>query len=216
MIRLLLVDNRIMIRQGLRSLLESQSNLQIVGEAENGQSAIAKVEMLHPDVVLMDVKMPIMNGIEATKIINQNFPTTKVLILTTFDDNEYVFQAMDFGAKGYLLKSTSLEELVVAIESVSKDCTYLAPGLFAKTRINLTTNRTSKVLSTAIKQLTPREKEVLCLLATGARNREIAQSLYLSESTVRNYVSRIFSCLHLRDRTQAALFANSHLELLQT
>lgn len=210
MIRLLLVDDRIIIRQGLKSLLKSQSNLQVVAEADHGQTAIAQVELWQPDVVLMDIQMPVMNGIEATKLICQNFPTTKILILTAFDDDVYVSQAMQFGAKGYLLKDTSLAQLVVAIESVARGCTYLAPGLFEKTRNDSMTTGITEVMTTKIEQLTPREREVLSLLATGARNREIAKSLYISESTVKNYVSRILSCLHLRDRIQAAIFAHSY------
>ena len=209
MIQLLLVDDHIIVRQGLKSLLESESNIKVVGEADNGKIAISKIKILHPDVVLMDIKMPVMNGLEATKIICQQYPDTKVLLLTTFGNTEYVSQGMKFGAKGYLLKNANLEDLILAIKSVSKDCTYFGSGIFEKTK-KISNKIETKPLSSIIAQLTPREKEVLKLLATGARNKEIAKSLCLSESTVKNYVSRILSCLHLRDRTQAALFANSY------
>jgi len=158
----------------------------------------------------MDIVMPVMNGLAATKIIYQQHPNTKILLLTTFDNPEYISQGIKFGAKGYLLKNASLEELTLAIHSVAKNCTYFGVGVFEKIQ-DTTVATSSKALSPILKQLTPREQEVLNLLAIGARNKEIAQLLCLSESTVKNYVSRILSRLHLRDRTQAALFAKKYL-----
>ncbi len=221
MIRLLLVDDQIIIRQGLKSLLESKPDFQIVGEAENGESAIAYVETFHetslqPDLVLMDVRMPVMDGIAATQVICQHFPAVKVLVLTTFDDDEYVSQAMRFGARGYLLKDTPLEPLANAIRSVNQGYTQLGPGLFEKVFSPLPPPTTPKPLNLppGFAELTPREREVLRLIATGASNREIAESLYIAERTVKNHVTSILSRLNRRDRTQAAIFANSFLSQL--
>ena len=213
MIKLLLVDNCMVVRQRLKSLLESKSNFKVVGEANNGKEAVSQVKMLHPDIVLMDVEMPVMNGLKATRIINQQSPHTKIIIMTTFDNAEYVRQSIKFGARGYLLKTASLEELALAIELVFKDCIYMKHEIFDRIRDNFGENN-DESLVLAVQQLTTREKEVLNLLATGAKNKEIARSLCLSESTVKNYVSRILGRLQLRDRVQAALFANSYLEHL--
>lgn len=216
MIHVLLVDDQIIIRQGLQSLLDSKPDLQVVGDAENGQKAIEKVEALKPDVVLMDVRMPVMDGVAATRLISQRFPGTKVLVLTTFDDDEYVSQAMRFGAMGYLLKDTPSEELAQAIRAVYKGYTQLGPGLFEKAVSNFAVSVPVEpaILPPELAELTPREREVLRLIATGSSNREIAEALYISERTVKNHITSILSCLNLRDRTQAALFASSFLSLL--
>lgn len=207
MIRLLLVDDQDLIRRGMTALLKLDDTLQVVGEAANGQEAIALVATLTPDVVLMDVRMPIMDGVAATKEICQRFPDIKVLVLTTFDDQEYVSQALQNGASGYLLKDTPFEELVQAIRFVQKGYTHIGPGLSNKAM--LATPPVASVTSPApeLAELTPREQEILQLIAQGASNREIAQTLYLSEKTVRNHVTNILSRLGLRDRTQAAIAA---------
>jgi DNA-binding NarL/FixJ family response regulator len=217
MIRILLVDDQIIIRQGLRSLLESQADFQIVGEAENGKSAIALVEQLYdtpeqPDLILMDVRMPVMDGVAAIKKLSEKFSSISVLVLSTFDDDEYITQAMQFGAKGYLLKDTAIEEIAAAIRTAIKGYTQLGPGLFQKF---LTTSSQhhyplSHELSTTLQTLSPREKEVLSLIAQGANNKEIAQKLYISERTVKAHVTSILSQLNLRDRTQAAILATQY------
>jgi DNA-binding NarL/FixJ family response regulator len=212
MIRVLLVDDQSLIRQGLKALLELEADLQIVGEADNGQAAIALVESLQPDVVLMDIRMPIMDGVAATREIEKRFANTKVLVLTTFDDDEYVAQAMGCGAKGYLLKDTPSEELAAAIRAVHKGYTHLGPGLFEKAIAKVTPPPPSPPASWD--DLTPREQEVLRLIAAGASNREIATRLYISEGTVKNHVTRILNQLGLRDRTQAAIFAHAFLNQL--
>lgn len=210
MIRLLLVDDQTIIRQGLKSLLEFKPDLQVVGEAENGQQALELIESLQPDVVLLDVRMPVMDGVAATRQICQRFPKTQVLILTTFDDDEYVSQAMRFGAKGYLLKDTPSEELASAIRAVYQGYTHLGPGLFEKALAQPIPPPTiESATPPALAELSPREQEVLRLIASGASNREIAQALYISERTVKNHVTSILNRLNLRDRTQAALFASS-------
>lgn len=212
MIRVLLVDDQSLIRQGLKALLELEADLQIVGEADNGQAAIALVESLQPDVVLMDIRMPLVDGVAATREIEKRFTNTKVLVLTTFDDDEYVAQAMQFGAKGYLLKDTPSEELAAAIRAVHKGYTHLGPGLFEKAIAKVTPPPPSPPASWD--DLTPREQEVLRLIAAGASNREIATRLYISEGTVKNHVTRILNQLELRDRTQAAIFAHAFLNQL--
>ncbi|MGB3642469.1 MAG: response regulator transcription factor [Rivularia sp. (in: cyanobacteria)] len=216
MVRLLLVDDQEIIRQGIKSLLESQPDFEVVGEAENGKRAISQVEALHLDMVLMDVRMPIMDGIAATKAIIQQFPQVKIFILTTFDDDEYISQGMKFGAKGYLLKDTPLEPLANAIRLIYAGHTHLGPGLFEKI-INASNENTAEKKLTPpheLEELTPREKEVLRLIANGASNREISQQLFISERTVKNHVTSILTRLNLRDRTQAAIFANSFSQFL--
>ncbi|MBF2065045.1 MAG: response regulator transcription factor [Calothrix sp. C42_A2020_038] len=213
MIKVLLVDDQYLIRQGLRALLELEPDLEIVGEAENGREAIDLIGELHPDVVLMDMRMPIMDGVDATREIQQRFVNMKVLVLTTFDDNEYVSAALQYGAMGYLLKDTPSEELAVAIRAVYRGYTHLGPGI-AKKLFSLPVSAVQPTLPPAFAELTPREKEVLRLIATGASNREIAQQLFISEGTVKNHVTNILNRLNLRDRTQAALFANSYVSYL--
>ncbi|MEO0408430.1 MAG: response regulator transcription factor [Cyanobacteria bacterium P01_A01_bin.135] len=212
-IRLLLVDDQAIIREGLANLLGAQPGMTVVGDADNGQRAIERVQALYqtpqqPDIVLMDVRMPQVDGVAATEHICGSFPEVKVLVLTTFDDDEYVQQAMRYGAKGYLLKQTPIAELAIAIQSVHRGCTYMGPGLFEKT---ILPHSADALPPTAIAELSPREQDVLGLISQGYSNREIAQALFISERTVRNHVTRILSQLQLRDRTQAALFARGSL-----
>lgn len=187
-----------------------------MGDAENGQKAIEQVELLQPDVVLMDVRMPVMDGVAATQTISQRFPATKVLVLTTFDDDEYVSQAMRHGAKGYLLKDTPSEDLAIAIRAVHQGYTHLGPGLFEKAIAPpAKANPVQPAIPPELAELSSREREVLRLIVMGLSNREIAQTLYISERTVKNHVTNILSRLHLRDRTQAAIFAHEFLPLLE-
>ena len=213
MIKILLVDDETLIRRGLKALLKLEESLEIVGEAENGEIAISQIEKLQPDVVLMDVRMPVMDGVAATREINRRFPNIKILILTTFNDDEYVTQALKYGAAGYLLKDTPSEELAQAIRFVHKGYTQLGPGIGKKAISQIPVNNPDPPQSW--QELTPREQEILKLIASGASNKEIAKSLYLSEKTVKNYVTSILGKLELRDRTQAAIFANSFLSGLE-
>jgi DNA-binding NarL/FixJ family response regulator len=215
-IRLLLVDDQQIIRQGLRSLLEAKHDLEVVGEAENGQQALTQVETLYPDVVLMDIRMPVMDGVAATRLIHQQFSQTKVLVLTTFDDDEYVSQAMRLGARGYLLKDTCSDDLAAAIRAVHNGYTQLGPGLIEKVIAPTLPIMSSPPIPLPLELagLTTREREVLSLIVAGSSNREIAQSLYISERTVKNHITHILSQLKVRDRTQAAVFASAFLPLL--
>lgn len=206
-IRLLLVDDQDLIRRGLKALLKGEATIEIVGEAENGKAALELMETLQPDVVLMDIRMPVMDGVAATREIQQRFPATKVLVLTTFDDDQYVAQAIHYGASGYLLKDTPPEELFQAIQAVHKGYMQLGPGLSQKLRVQ--TPPAAASFPPGWTELTPREQEILRLIATGASNQEIAQTLYIAEKTVKNHVTNILSRLNLRDRTQAAILFHS-------
>lgn len=206
-IRLLLIDDQTLIRRGLKALLRGEAAIEIVGEAENGQAALELVETLQPDVVLMDIRMPVMDGVAATREIHQRFPQTKVLVLTTFDDDQYVAQAVQYGAAGYLLKDTPPDELVQAIQAVHKGYMQLGPGLSQKLHVQVPVPPVS--FPPGWTELTPREQEILRLIATGASNQEIAQTLYIAEKTVKNHVTNILSRLNLRDRTQAAILFHS-------
>jgi DNA-binding NarL/FixJ family response regulator len=205
MISLLVVDDQALIRRGLRALFKPEVDLIVLGEAENGVAALDWLRSADPlpDVILMDVRMPTMDGVAATSAIVQAFPTVRILILTTFDDTEYVTQALQNGASGYLLKDTPAEELVQAIQLIHKGYTQLAPGLAQKLMAPAPADMPDVP---DISQLTPREREILQLIAQGANNKEIAQSLYISEKTVKNHITSLLSQLGLRDRTQAAVW----------
>ena len=221
MIRLVIVDDQVLIRQGLSSLLQAKPDIEVVGEAENGQAALALITALmdtpdQPDLVLLDIRMPVMDGVAATQEICHRWANTiSVLILSTFDDDEYVAEAMRHGAKGYLLKDTPSDELAEAIRSIYKGYTYLGPGLFEKTLTASPKRSTTATVPPEFLTLSPREQEVLQLIATGANNREIAKALHISERTVKNHVSSILSHLQLRDRIQVALLANKFLPKLE-
>jgi DNA-binding NarL/FixJ family response regulator len=214
MIRLLLVDDQLLVRQGLRVLLEAEADFTVVGEAENGHQAIAQVSQVRPDVVLMDVRMPELDGVVATQRILQQFPATKVLMLSTFDDDPYVVQALRCGAKGYLLKDTSSEDLAGAIRNVNKGYTQLAPGLIEKAIAPLLPIHLATSLPPQLAQLTPRERQILVLMITGTSNRQIAKTLYITEGTVKNHITHILKRMQVGDRIQATLFASDYLSLL--
>lgn len=208
-IRLLVVDDQILISQGLKAMLELEPELQVIGTADNGKAAIQQVAALHPDVVLMDVRMPIMDGREATRLICQQFPAVKVLVLSTFDDDQYIKDSMRAGAKGYLLKDMPSEELVQAIHLTHRGYTQLSPGLLEKLMANVVEQDSNHSKQEEISQLSPREQEVLQLISSGATNREIAQQLYIAEGTVKTHITHLLSRLNLRNRAQLAIYANS-------
>lgn len=210
MINLLLVDDQSAYRQGLAELLSLEPDLSVVGQAENGQKAIALTQQQQPDVILMDVRMPICNGVEATRIIHQRYPWIRILVLSTFDEDEYIWQSLQFGALGYLLKSTPATQLTDAIRVLSQGCSQLGPTIAPKVFAQINPPSAQQNDET-VRLLSDREKEIVKLLGQGRNNQEIAQALHLSQGTVRNHISRILSELGLRDRTQVALWAQKRL-----
>jgi DNA-binding NarL/FixJ family response regulator len=211
MIRVLLVDDQNLICQGLAAILNQQEDLEIVGSAENGQAAIEQVASLLPDVVLMDIRMPVMTGIEATRSIADRFPTVKVLVLSTFDDDRDIALSMRAGAKGYLLKDMPAPELAGAIRLVHRGYCQMAPGLMEKLVTNVADpdDRLPRSEPEALAQLPPRERDVLRLIGQGCPNRQIAAQLNLAEGTVKTYVTHLLNRLTLSNRSQLAIFANS-------
>lgn len=213
MIRLLLVDDQSLICQGLKAMLSLEPDLEIVGMAHNGEAALEQVALLQPDVVLMDVRMPVMDGREATRAITQQYPQVKVLVLSTFDDDQYIADAMRAGAKGYLLKDMPSEELAQAIRFVHSGYTQLAPGLMEKLLTGLAPvaapPSSAPPMAASVPQLSPREQEVLHLIGNGLTNRDIAQQLFISEGTVKTHVTHLLSRLNLRNRSQLAIYAHS-------
>lgn len=208
-IRLLIVDDQRLMRQGLRTLLELEPDLQVVGEAEDGLAALEAYASLLPDVVLMDIRMPRMDGVEAIQRLHQRWPQTRVIILTTFDDDAYVFDGLRAGALGYLLKDVSGAELAEAIRKVAGGGALIEPSVARKVLAEFA--RLAEPVQPSIERLpeplSERELEILKLLAQGANNKQIASQLYLAEGTVKNYISAILSKLGVDDRTQAALRA---------
>ncbi|MBC8122428.1 MAG: response regulator transcription factor [Gemmatimonadaceae bacterium] len=206
-VRVLIVDDQHLVREGLKALLEIEEGLVIVGLASNGQEAIEMAGYLAPEVILMDVRMAEMDGVSATRHICRAFADIRVLILTTFDDDEYIFEALKAGATGYLLKDTPSEELTAAIKAVAKGHGQLGPSIAQRVFTGLARPVIAPAPSRALQTLTPRELDVLRLLTRGASNREIGEALLISEGTVKNHITNILTRLNLRDRTQAALFA---------
>ncbi len=243
-VRVLVVDDQELMRDGLASLLSIQEGIEVVGTAVDGQEAVDQALRLLPDVVLMDVRMPVMDGITATGYVRRQLPACQVLMLTTFDDEEYIVKALIAGASGYLLKDIPSHDLARAIQLAHRGIYQLEPTVAGKlvgtltNSVPLTSQNTSaapgrhneSVVATGtftksnhtpavpddIRDLTEREMDVLRLIATGATNREIAEKLYISEGTVKNHVSNILNCLGLRDRTQAAIYAYEKLGLIKT
>jgi DNA-binding NarL/FixJ family response regulator len=214
-IRVLLVDDQRLMRDGLRTLLELELDIDVVGEASNGQETVQAYAELKPDVVLMDIRMPVMNGVEATARLCQDWPEANIIILTTFDDDEYLFEALRSGAKGYLLKDVSGEELATAVRAVAGGSTLLGSSVAQRVLAHLANRAPAAPAATLPEPLSDRELEILQLIAQGLSNAEIAAKLFLVEGTVKNYVSNILQKTNTRDRTQAVLKAQS-LGLLKT
>ena len=215
-VRVLVVDDQQLMRDGLASLLSIQEGIEVVGTAANGQAAIEQAATLSPDIVLMDIRMPVLDGIAATTQMRRLLPC-QVLMLTTFDDEEYIVKALIAGACGYLLKDIPARDLAQAIRLAHRGIYQLDPSIAGKLVGALTsaTRPVEKTISSPaanddLSALTEREIEVLRLIATGATNREIAQELVISEGTVKNHVSNILAGLGLRDRTQAAIYAREN------
>ncbi len=206
MIRILICDDQAIVCEGLRVIFDSDPDIEVVGMAHDGSQAIDIIPKLQPDLVVMDLKMPIMNGVQATRIIRERFASVHVLVLTTYDDDEWVFDAIRSGADGYLLKDTPRENLIAAIKDTIAGKTHVDPAVAGKLFGAIQQSR--KITDSGVAdQLSEREREVLRLLAKGFTNADIAQHLYLSEGTIRNYVSEVLAKLKVADRTQAALMA---------
>ena len=208
-IRVLIVDDEDLVRYGIKAICQASDALTVVGEASDGQAAIAQAQKLQPDVVLMDISMPVMDGVSATAQIRQLLPQTKVLILTIHEDDEHLIEAMHQGAAGYFLKNTPPEDVAPIICATQKGYLQIGPSLWQRVCQQLQPTVPPTTPDPEPKKpfgITPREKEVLSLVAEGASNREIAQILHITEKTVKNHVSSLLSRLGLRDRTQLALW----------
>ncbi len=206
MIRVLVVDDQAVVCDGLEMILSSDPQIQVIGKGYDGDQAIEQASEKHPDLVLMDLKMPGLNGIQATREIKRRFPSVKVLALTTYGDDEWVFDAIRAGADGYLLKGVRREELIQAVKGTVEGKTHVDPSVAGKLFQSVT--KTSSPLPTQLSEvLSEREVEILRLIAQGYTNAEIADKLYLTRGTVRNYVSSILEKLGVEDRTQAAILA---------
>ena len=222
MIKVLIADDQELIRQSLQIVLNSKQDIEVSDVAANGQEVIQCIRKNKPDIILMDIRMPKMDGVQCTKIIKENYPQIKIIILTTFDDDEYVFNALKYGASGYLLKGVSMDELSDAIRTVYSGRAMINPDIAAKVLRLFSqmsqTNYTIPVEEKDIRQLTKTEWRIIAQVEKGASNKEIADTLSLSEGTIRNYLSTILNKLNLRDRTQLAIWAvqtNAHKNMTE-
>ncbi|HYN87604.1 MAG TPA: response regulator transcription factor [Ardenticatenaceae bacterium] len=216
MIGILLVDDQQLIRQGIQTLLELEPDLRVVGQASNGREALEAAARLRPDIVLMDVRMPELDGVAATRLLTERFPDIGVIILTTFDDDEYVFDGLKAGARGYLLKDISSDEMSAAIRAVAGGGALIQPSIARKVVSEFSRLAARSAPHTSVSGETPpgialteRELEVLRALAEGLSNREIAERLVITEGTVKNHISNLLAKLDVRDRTQAVLKAQA-------
>jgi DNA-binding NarL/FixJ family response regulator len=208
LIRVVIADDDDLMRAGLIELLTADPDIEITGQAANGREAVERACRLAPDVVLMDVRMPDVDGIAATRELTRAAPHAKVLILTTFEQDDYIFGALRAGASGFLLKRTRPEELIAAVHAVAAGDSLLSPSVTRRVIDRMAQQPTPELADQArLDGLTPREREVLVLIARGLSNREIAGVLVVEESTIRTHVKRILMKLHLRDRVQAVIFA---------
>jgi DNA-binding NarL/FixJ family response regulator len=207
-VKVLLVDDDDLMRAGLRAVLTSDETIDVVGEAGNGRAAVSSVRSLRPDVVLMDVRMPDLDGISATREVLAASPEVKVAILTTFEQDDYIFGALNAGASGFLLKRTKPEELITAIHTIAEGDSLLSPSVTRRVIERMAAQPVADLSAAKrLEQLTPREREVLELIARGLSNSEIALEFVIEESTVKTHVKRILMKLQLRDRVQAVIFA---------
>lgn len=209
MIKVLICDDQAIVCEGLSRILGMDTGIEVVGMAFNGADALVQIPEAQPDLVLMDLKMPVMNGVVASRKIKEKYPHIQVLVLTTYDDDEWIFDAIRGGAAGYLLKDTPPQELITAIKGTVEGKSYIDPSIGAKVLTKVAVEKKPEKLPTTF-SLSDREYEVLNLLAQGLTNADIAQTLFLTEGTVRNYTSEIFKKLGVSDRTQAAIVAIRH------
>ncbi|MCZ6535513.1 MAG: response regulator transcription factor [Chloroflexi bacterium] len=203
-IRILLVDDHPILRQGLAAVLNSEEDLEVIAEAGDGLEAVSKATELHPDVILMDLQMPGMDGVEAIQRIKEKAPDIGIIILTTFDTDEYIFQGIEGGARSYLLKDSPPEEVIKAVRAVHRGESLIQPRIAGRLL-----DRFSQLSKTPASEevLSPREIEVLQLMATGSANKEIASQLFIGESTVKTHIIHIFNKLGVKDRTEAVIAA---------
>jgi DNA-binding NarL/FixJ family response regulator len=206
-IQVLLVDDQTIIRDGLRALLEMREDIKIIGEASNGREAHEQALTLKPDVVLMDIRMPEMDGVEATKLIKRDLPMTIIIVLTTFDDDEYIINAMTYGASGYLLKDIGGEKLIEAIRDGLRG-NIILPGRIAAKITSRLSHSEQIAPNVSLDDFTERETDIIRLLVQGKTNKEISQTLFLSIGTVKNYLSQIYLKIDVSDRANAVLFFN--------
>jgi DNA-binding NarL/FixJ family response regulator len=207
--KIIICDDQAIVRDGLEMLLKLEPDIEVIGHADDGAAAVEMMVRQKPDLVLMDLKMPVMNGVEATRQIRAKYPEVKVLVLTTYDDDEWVFDAIRAGASGYLLKDTPRDEFIKAVRGTVTGKTYVDPSIAGKVLRQASSHQTQPATLITGK-LTDREIEVLSLIAKGFSNADISERLFLSEGTVRNHVSAILAKLGVTDRTQAAVIAIQH------
>ena len=206
-IKILLVDDQMLVREGIKSLLNLSDKVDVVGEAQDGSLVLAAIQKTTPDVILLDLSMPVMDGIATMNLLNENKIDIPVIILTTFDDNDFILRGIKAGAKGYLLKDVSLETLIDGIETVYQGNKLVQPVLTERLLQSFEDFKTGFEIPQLMEQLTPKEIEVLGLMARGCSNREISEALHKSEGTIKNHVSNLLSKLGVRDRTRAVLLA---------
>ena len=206
-VRVLLVDDDDLMRAGLRSVLSSDDGIEVVGEAGDGRAALDEIRKLRPDLVLMDIRMPELDGISATREVLAAEPELKVVVLTTFEEDDYIFEALSAGASGFLLKRTKPEELIAAIHTVADGDSLLSPSVTRRVIDRMAGQPAAALSGAQLEALTPREREVLELVGRGLSNREIAEAFFIEESTVKTHVKRILMKLGLRDRVQAVILA---------
>jgi DNA-binding NarL/FixJ family response regulator len=209
-IRVMLVDDQALFREGLETLLSVHEDIQVVGQAGDGQECVEIANKVRPDVVLMDIRMPIMDGVRATRLLKDAQPQCKVIVLTTFDDDEYIFDALRMGAVGYLLKDVASAQLVEAIRAAARGESILEPSVAAKviTEFKRVSSMVPPVqMEGLVEPLSERELEILGLIARGASNKEVAKQLFIAEGTVKNHMTNILGKLSVRDRTQAVVKA---------
>jgi len=205
-IKVLIADDHTILRQGIKALLDNQAEIEVIGEAKDGREALTLIERLLPDVILMDIAMPGLNGLEATRRIKKKFPKIKVLVLTMYTNEEYVFQILNAGANGYLVKETAFQDLISAIRAVYRDEAFMSPSISKKV-INRYTQRVRETNNTTGDILTTREREILQLIAEGSSSKKIAEALFISPKTVETHRTHIMDKLNIHNRTDLIKYA---------